>query len=122
MSAGRWARWACGAEGCPWGKAGWARLVVGTLAFACFCCGRAGPLELGGFEACLGNGFVASSLGRGTSGCRTQLDPDGICGLAQSPVGPHAQSTQRVPSCFVGRDPALCERRAFGWWSERFGL
>lgn len=97
MSAGRWAGWALGSgEGCPWGKAGWARLVVGTLALpASAADGRAVRLELEGFEACLANGFVSSSRGRGTSGCWTLLDPDGICGLAQSPVGPHAQSTQR---------------------------
>lgn len=81
MSVGRRAGWAWGG-GVSLGKQGGLG-CCGDTGFACFCRGEVGWSW--GFEACLGNGSVPSSLGRGTSGCWTQLDPDGICGLAQSP-------------------------------------
>lgn len=63
------------------GEAGWARRWRGTLTLPASVAGRSAGVW---FEACLGNGSVASScLGCDTSGCWTQLDPDGICDLAQ---------------------------------------
>lgn len=35
--------------------------------------------------------------------------------------GPACSEHLVVASCFVGKDPALCERLALGWWSGHFG-
>ena len=75
--------------------------------------------RVGGSRLARGTGFVASSpLGWGTLWA---LGPVGVWGLAQPRKGCSPWEESEVGNCSVGRDLALCEILAFGYWPGYFG-